>query len=205
MTSPLLRDLLELAAENGGRRELQLIPRLESEVDHLHRLLLDQRAGEGARLRAQKLTALGEFAAGAGHEINNPLAVISGQAQYLLGQEADPDRQKSLRTVIQQSQRIHQILTDLMQFSRPARPQKQAVDVRDLAHDAAGALSELAITRQIRTEVLVPDEPCVTDARLEANANGAQLFVAKRRRGGPGLELGASTRRRSRRPIAFAW
>src|SRR5262249_30401598 len=35
------------------------------------------------RLEERKLAALAEFAAGAGHEINNPLAVISGQAQHL--------------------------------------------------------------------------------------------------------------------------
>jgi two-component system NtrC family sensor kinase len=161
--APLLRELLELAAENADRRELHLVPRLESEVDHLHRLLLDQRAGEVDRLRGQKLAALAEFAAGAGHEINNPLAVISGQAQYLLTLEADEDRQRSLRTVVQQTQRVHQILTDLMQFARPARPQKQAVDVRDLMHDAVGGVAELAAQRRVRIEVQAPDEPCVTD------------------------------------------
>jgi signal transduction histidine kinase len=136
---------------------------MESEVDHLHRLLMEQRAGEGERLRAQKLAALAEFAAGAGHEINNPLAVISGQAQYLLGPETDPDRQRSLRTIVQQSQRIHQVLTDLMQFARPGRPQKRAVDARDLARDAAGAVVEMAAHRQVRVEVMTPDEPSVTD------------------------------------------
>jgi signal transduction histidine kinase len=162
--SPLLPELLSLAAENAGRRELQLVPRLESEVDHLHRLLITQRAGESDRLRTQKLTALAEFAAGAGHEINNPLAVISGQAQYLLGLEADPDRQKSLRTVVQQTQRVHQILTDLMQFAKPAKPQKQAVEVSDLAHEATAGLAELAAQRQVRIETVVPDETCVADA-----------------------------------------
>jgi signal transduction histidine kinase len=161
---PLLRDLLELAAENAGRRELHLVPRLESEIDHLHRLLLGQRTGEGTRLKAQKLAGLAEFAAGAGHEINNPLAVISGQAQYLLGVEADPERQKALRTVVQQAQRIHQILTDLMQFAKPSRPQKQPVDVREVAHEASAALAEFAAQRQVRVEVLAPDESCVTDA-----------------------------------------
>ncbi|HEX4590742.1 MAG TPA: HAMP domain-containing sensor histidine kinase, partial [Gemmataceae bacterium] len=160
--APLLPQLLELAAENAGRRETHLVPRLESEVDRLHRLLLDQRAGEGERLRCQKLSALAEFAAGAGHEINNPLAVISGQAQYLLGLEADPDRQRSLRTIVQQTQRIHQILTDLMQFAKPAKPQKRAVDVRDLAHEASVSQADLAAQRQVRVELLTPDEPCVT-------------------------------------------
>jgi signal transduction histidine kinase len=161
--TPLLGELLELASESGSRRELSLVGRLETEIDHLHRLLLRQHAAEDDRLRDRKLTALAEFAAGAGHEINNPLAVISGQAQYLLAQETDSDRQRALRTVIQQSQRIHQVLTDLMQFSRPGRPQKQAVDVRDIVQHAVGTLAELASQRQVRVEMLTPDEPCVTD------------------------------------------
>ena len=39
---------------------------------------------DDADLLRAKLEALAEFAAGAGHEINNPLAVISGRAQLLL-------------------------------------------------------------------------------------------------------------------------
>jgi len=161
--SPLLRQLLELAVENSARREVQLVPRLEAEIDQLHRMMHDQRNSEGERLRRQKLTALAEFAAGAGHEINNPLAVISGQAQYLLAQEADADRQKSLRAVVHQAHRIHQILTDLMQFARPSQPKKQYVDVRDLSAEAVSSLTELALQRQVRIEVMSPDEPCVTD------------------------------------------
>ncbi|MFN9906370.1 MAG: histidine kinase dimerization/phospho-acceptor domain-containing protein, partial [bacterium] len=40
----------------------------------------------------EKLSALAEFAAGAGHEINNPVATISGSVQQLLPGERDPDR-----------------------------------------------------------------------------------------------------------------
>jgi len=57
---------------------------LQRDVDALHEALVTQRAGESERLQRLKLAALAELAAGAGHEINNPLAVISGQAQYLL-------------------------------------------------------------------------------------------------------------------------
>ena len=50
-----------------------------------------------SRLRQGKLDALGEFAAGAGHELNNPLAVIVGRAQLLLARADDPEVARSLR------------------------------------------------------------------------------------------------------------
>ncbi len=161
--APLLRDLLGLAAEHAGQPGVRFVSEMEDELDQLYGLLADQQRDASDRLRAQKLAALAEFAAGAGHEINNPLAVISGQAQYLLSQEEDPGRQKSLRGIVQQAQRIHQILTDLMQFARPGRPHKQAVEVRDLVLAVASVLQDWAEQRQVRVELMLPDEACVTD------------------------------------------
>ena len=45
-----------------------------------------------ATLLTEKLEAMAEFAAGAGHEINNPLTVIAGRAQLFLREEKDPER-----------------------------------------------------------------------------------------------------------------
>jgi two-component system, NtrC family, sensor kinase len=161
-SEPLLHDLLR-AALADDRVDAAVVRTLEAEVDQLHRSLLEQRDGEECRLRARKLAALAEFAAGAGHEINNPLAVISGQAQYLLADESEPARQRSLQTIVQQAQRIHQILTDLMQFARPARPQKRAADVRMLARAVATGLHEVAALKQVQIEVEEPDEACVAE------------------------------------------
>src|SRR5262249_42182331 len=126
--APLLGDLLSLAAENRRLAQEPMVQRLEGDVDALQRALEMIKAGEADRLQSQKLTALAEFAAGAGHEINNPLAVISGQAQYLLSHEADPDRQRALQTIINQVQRIHRLLVEVMHFARPPQPNKQATD-----------------------------------------------------------------------------
>src|SRR5207237_955314 len=71
-------------AENRRLRDGPTLHRVEAEADTLADALQEVRAEERERLRAQKLASLAEFAAGAGHEINNPLAVISGQAQFLL-------------------------------------------------------------------------------------------------------------------------
>ena len=65
---------------------------------------------------------LAGLAAGAGHEINNPLAIISGNAQRLFRTEPDPERVQSLQTIVRQTQRIAGIVRDLMQFARPPRP-----------------------------------------------------------------------------------
>ena len=48
-------------------------------------------------VEAEKLEAMAEFAAGAGHEINNPLTIIAGRAQLFLQGEADPERRRALR------------------------------------------------------------------------------------------------------------
>jgi signal transduction histidine kinase len=160
---PLLVDLIQLALSGTRQNDANVVRNLETEVDQLHRSLLERRDGDETQLKARKLTALAEFAAGAGHEINNPLAVISGQAQYLLIGESEPGRQRSLQTIVQQAQRIHQILTDLMHFARPAKPQKRAADVRMLARAAATGLHEVAALKQVQIEVEEPDEACVAE------------------------------------------
>ncbi len=156
---PLLRDFLLLAAENRRLVANPVLESLESDLDHLHRALQDQHAGEEGRLRAAKLNSLAEFAAGAGHEINNPLAVISGQAQYLLAHEVDPDRQKSLRTIVSQAQRIHLLLKELMYFARPPRPLKQVGDAPGLMREVVQSLSDLAGQRGVQLHCTLPEQP----------------------------------------------
>ncbi len=74
---------------------------------------------EDTRLRQQKLAALAEFAAGAGHEINNPLAVVVGRAQLLLTRSEDAETTRSLQIILDQALRAHRILRDLMFVARP--------------------------------------------------------------------------------------
>ena len=98
-----------------------------------------------------KLVSLAEFAAGASHEINNPLAVISGNAQLLRAGETDPQRRRRLDTIIRSSQRIHDLLHSTRQFARPTPPRKQWFD-----------LACWLTTEQIDVAALVADEPSIT-------------------------------------------
>ena len=112
----------------------------EEKVDQLTQLLGELRGDFDHELRDAKLAGLAEFAAGAGHEINNPLAIISGNAQLLLGKVSDPEQQKSLLTVIRQTKRIHDILQGTRHFARPPQPSPETVE---LARWLPGVLAPL--------------------------------------------------------------
>jgi two-component system, NtrC family, sensor kinase len=175
---PLLRDLLVLGAENRRLAEAAHSTFLEREIDQLHQAVEEQTGAEDGRLRAGKLTALAEFAAGAGHEINNPLAVISGQAQYLLAHanewfpgETERPR-KALHTIIGQTQRIHGLLRNLMQFARPPAPRPVWFDLPSMLAETASSLGDLAEQRGVRVDVgRTPD-------RLSVFADAEQVRTA---------------------------
>ena len=188
---PLLRDLLLLAVDNRTLAESRVLGRMESDCDHLHDALARQRLDEARRLRALNLGALAEFAAGAGHEINNPLAVISGQAQYVLrylNTIHAPDEQlidgadepvgpppavvKSLQTIVGQAQRINDIINQLMQFARPAKPNRRRLEAAMLLRDAASAIADLAEQRKVR--LVCPE----VDPALAIQADQRQIKLA---------------------------
>ena len=69
--------------------------------------------------RQRKLESLVEFSAGAGHEINNPVAAISGRVQLLLKEERNPTRKATLANIGANALRISQMIGDAMQFAEP--------------------------------------------------------------------------------------
>ncbi len=106
----------------------QMLPALAARLTRLGQL--EQRFEK--QLEEEKLAALGELAAGAGHELNNPLAVISGRAQLMLRGEDDPDRRRALSAIDSQALRVHEMISDLMLFARPPALTKAAVDLPTL-------------------------------------------------------------------------
>lgn len=142
-----IRDLpwiLQKAAEARRDAATPFLAPLEQDVDRLHSTLVHWKKNEEERLRVGKLAALAEFAAGASHEINNPLAVISGQGQYLLQQEFDDEFRPALESIVRQTRRIHSILTDLMQFARPPKMNRKPVALNEIIRSAVETFRGLA-------------------------------------------------------------
>ena len=115
-----------------------------------------------------KLQAMAEFAAGAGHEINNPLATIIGRAQQLLKDEKDAQRRQMLLAIGAQAYRIRDMIGDAMLFGRPPHPELKDINLRQ-AIDAVVAKQADDLKREgCQIQIDVP-------ASLSVRADTAQL------------------------------
>lgn len=80
-----------------------------------HWLLLAQQE----LVRAERLVGIGMLASGVAHEINNPMAIIRGNAELLeMEPSLTPSAQADVATIIKQVGRIERIVANLLTFSR---------------------------------------------------------------------------------------
>jgi signal transduction histidine kinase len=111
-------------------------------------------------LEAAKLRALAEFAAGAGHEINNPVATIVGYVQQLLANEADPDRRHALATIGGQAYRIRDMIGDVMLFARPPLLRPESLELgevcREITRKYAADATAIGCTLTVESPSPVP-------------------------------------------------
>jgi signal transduction histidine kinase len=70
----------------------------------------------------RSLSLMAEMAAGAAHELNTPLAVISGRAQMLARRAPNDDDRRVLDTIREQSETCANIVSDLMAVAKPDPP-----------------------------------------------------------------------------------
>ncbi len=76
------------------------------------------------------------MAAGAAHELNNPLAVISGRAQLLAEAESDQEKKRILEQIYESARETSAIIEDLMSFAEPPEARAARTDVKQILDEA---------------------------------------------------------------------
>lgn len=124
-------DMLQKSEENY--RDLNA--ELELKVAARTRELLD---AQEELVRSEKLAILGQLSGSVGHELRNPLGVMSNAVYFLkmVLKDADDITREYLEIIRNEIDSSQRIITDLMDFARTKTPQTKAVTIDELVDTA---------------------------------------------------------------------
>lgn len=137
-TSSRCRDL-GLGEEPSQQLLIESILRANARLGRLNQELANANAALDAAqtqlTETRALTRLGEMTAGAAHELNNPLTVISARAQSLAGRLRD-DRDKALaEAIVDATSRLSEIIARLNRIATPPTPNPEPTQLRPMCEE----------------------------------------------------------------------
>jgi signal transduction histidine kinase len=108
----------------------RLLARSQSSIENLQRL-------QAQMVQSEKLVSLGELAAGAAHEINNPLTAILGYSDLLADDESLPERARGTAGKIrEQARRTKNLVQNLLSFARQVPTERTLLDINTVVSNA---------------------------------------------------------------------
>ncbi|AST90722.1 hypothetical protein BC6307_05210 [Sutcliffiella cohnii] len=95
---------------------------------------------------AEKLSIVGQLAAGVAHEIKNPLTTIKGFMQFIQEDQLDS---RYLSVILKEIERINEITNEFLVLARPTERAKEWYDVKTLLQEMDVLLSSFTIQKNI--------------------------------------------------------
>jgi len=154
--------VLATAAANGIERIL-LEKDLQTQARELVEASRKMEESQRQLFHSHRLASVGRLAAGAAHEINNPLTIISLNLQIMdrllsQGEVNLPEIRDRLKVISGQEQRISKIIGELMGFARPSQPKLEATDIAKVMRDVLMVIGDRVSMIKINVENRIPDD-----------------------------------------------
>jgi len=138
--------------------------RLGEQLAEANRQLAD---AQQQLVESRSLARLGELAGGAAHEMNNPLTVISANAQILSERLLDDENASKAKAIADAAQRMSDLITSLHLFADPPQPKRVRSDLHQvLDHAVRNALEKRNTTLEALVASARVGESAPIDTRL---------------------------------------
>jgi two-component system, NtrC family, sensor kinase len=166
-----VRELSDLGSSLGVMTErlLHEEDKLRRKIDEVERATERLREAQDRLVRSERLASVGRLAAGLAHEIGNPISALMGLQDLVLAGGLSPEEERDFLTRMRkETERIHRILRDLLQFARPAalplegEAEQEPGDVETAARDTAALVAPQRSLHEVTLTVDVsPGLPAV--------------------------------------------
>jgi len=122
--------LVFLRQHLADKERLRLLEQSEQSIENLQRL-------QTQLVQSEKLISLGQLAAGAAHEINNPLTAILGYSDLLADDESLPEKHRGIAAKIRdQARRTKTLVGNLLSFARQVPAERTLLDLNTVVSNA---------------------------------------------------------------------
>src|SRR4051812_15358201 len=155
---------------------------MAAELDEFYRELEAKVAAKSKELvRSERLASVGYLAAGVAHEINNPIGIIAGYAEYALAElkqrvgnrVPDPGEiEKTLQIICEEAFRCKEITSKLLSLAKPGDAARKPVNLADVA---AGVVSMVGGVKPFRDRRLSVRAEAQDKAKLVVMAVEAEM------------------------------
>ena len=196
LTAGLLAAILAAAiVETMARRREYAMGLVKVRTEELQQSLSELASAHEQLVRQERLAAIGQLASTVGHELRNPLGVISNAVYLLrgdLGADPTPAAQRHLATAEREVSAATVIVSDLLEFARERQPVVGDVDLTGLLDEVLSILpppTGVTVERTGDSRVTVRgDREMLRQVLLNLIGNGYQAMPD-----GGRLTAGAST------------
>ena len=122
--------VLFLRQHLADRDRSRLLAQSENSIENLQRL-------QTQLVQTEKLVSLGQLAAGAAHEINNPLTAILGFSDLLVDDQTLPEKARTVASKIRdQARRTKTLIANLLSFARQVPAERTLLDLNTVVTNA---------------------------------------------------------------------